>query len=116
MFTDLITAASSEGVMVGLAAVATVITTYLIKRRNADASLTVDERKQLSMDEHDFRKSILTQLKACQEAHRQASEEREFFRKLSVTLEMRVTELETNCFSCLYRASGQDTNFSRNHQ
>jgi hypothetical protein len=107
LFNELLTAASSPGILVGIAAVATVLTSYLIKRRLGDANLTVDERKQLSMDEHDFRKSILWQLKACQEAHFNASAEREVFRKLNNALEVRIAELESNCLSCLYRATGE---------
>lgn len=105
---EIMEAVNQGGAMAGAAAIIGIIATYFIKKRATDVTLTVDERKQLSMDEHDFRKSILYQLKACQIAHQQSIDEREIFRKLNVALERRISELESNCFSCLYRASGQD--------
>jgi len=111
LLTELLFAASHDGVLVGLAAVATVLTTYFLKKKKADSDLTVDERKQLSLDEYEFRKSILIQLKECQVAHFTASAEREVFRKLNNALEVRIAELEANCLSCLYRASAESKDY-----
>lgn len=105
MLNELYQAASQPGVLTGIAAVATVVAGYFIKRKRANVTLTIDERKQLSMDEQDFRKSILCQLKAANAALFAATNECTMLRKLNNALEKRISELETNCFNCIYKAS-----------
>jgi uncharacterized protein HemX len=84
----------------------TTLFNFFLQRHKDKTKLTTSERAQLSMDENDFRKTILEQLKECRESHDEANRQCEDLRQQNRDLHRRIAEIEQRCLGCLYRATG----------